>query len=487
MLNYTYRSLLLEAPMRANIVGRKDEQRTIGDCYDDDRPHFLVIYGRRRVGKTYLVREFFDDRFFFSYTGIANANKEKQLRGFNQALKRYANRPVEPATDWFEAFRKLFRLIEESPSEGKKVIFLDELPWMDNHKSGFLSAFEYFWNAWASARPDVLLIVCGSATSWITKNIFRNRGGLYNRVTRQIWLRPFTLRECEDYLIFRNVSMSRFQILESYMIFGGVPYYLSMFRGDKSLAQNVDDLCFGRNAALTGEYQALFSTLFNRPDGYIAVVEALAKKSRGLTRSEIAEALGRKSGGSLAKTLEELERCDFIRKYHSFGKKNRDALFQLSDPFVLFYHRYLQDNKNDDPHFWTHASSTGERNAWSGYAFEQTCLHHLRQIKHALGISGILTYTSSWRSTASEPNVQIDLVIERADGIVNLCEIKFSRSAYTVTREYDEKLRRRRWAFQDETHTTKALHTTLITTLGVTTHSYRGEFQSEVVMDDLFT
>jgi AAA+ ATPase superfamily predicted ATPase len=472
--------------MRANIVGRKDEQRIIGDCYEDDRPHFLVIYGRRRVGKTYLVREFFDDRFFFSYTGMANTNKEKQLQGFNQALKRYANRAIEPAKDWFEAFQKLFRLIKESPSEGKKVIFLDELPWMDNHKSGFLSAFEYFWNAWASARPDVLLIVCGSATSWITKNIFRNRGGLYNRVTRQIWLRPFTLRECEEYLAFRNVSMSRFQVLESYMIFGGVPYYLSMFRGDKSLAQNVDDLCFGRNAALTGEYQALFSTLFSRPEGYIAIVEALAKKARGLTRSEIANAIGRKSGGSLAKTLEELERCDFIRKYHSFGKKNRDALFQLSDSFVLFYHRYLQDNKKADSQFWTHASNTGERNAWSGYAFEQTCLRHLEQIKHALGISGILTYTSSWRSADAESNVQIDLVIERADGIVNLCEIKFSRSAYTVTREYDEKLRQRRWVFQGETHTTRTLHTTLITTFGVTAHSYRGEFQSELVMDDLF-
>jgi AAA+ ATPase superfamily predicted ATPase len=472
--------------MRSNIVGRRDEQRTIGDCYDDDRPHFLVIYGRRRVGKTYLVREFFDDRFFFSYTGIANVGKEKQLQGFNQALMRYAGRPVEAATDWFAAFRELFRLIEESPSEGKKVVFLDELPWMDSHKSGFLPAFECFWNAWASARPDVLLIVCGSAASWITRHIFRNRGGLYNRVTRQIWLRPFTLKECEEYLAFRNVSMSRFQVLESYMIFGGVPYYLSMFRGDKSLAQNVDDLCFGRNAALAGEYQALFSTLFGRPEGYIAAVEALAKKARGLTRTEVADALGRTSGGSLAKTLEELERCDFIRKYHSFGKRNRDALFQLSDPFVLFYHRYLQDNKKSDPQFWTHASNTGERNAWSGYAFEQTCLHHLGQIRHALGISGILTYTSSWRSTAAEPNVQIDLVIERADGIVDLCEMKFSHSAYAVTREYDERLRRRRWAFQGETHTTKTLHTALITTFGVAPHSYRGEFQSEVVMDDLF-
>ncbi|MDR3364019.1 MAG: AAA family ATPase [Clostridiales Family XIII bacterium] len=469
-----------------DIIARKTEQDLLAECYADNQPHFVVVYGRRRVGKTFLVREFFEDRFCFRFTGVANADKLDQLREFNVALQQYGQMAFPAAGNWFDAFGQLRALIEQSKIEGKKVVFLDEMPGIDTHKSKFLMAFEHFWNGWGSGRADLLLIVCGSATAWIANKLFRNRGGLYNRVTRQLYLRPFTLGECEAYFRSRDIVLGRQQILESYMIFGGIPYYLSLFRKEKSLSQNVDMLCFGKSAALAGEYEALYTSLFERPEGYIEVVEALARKSSGSTRQEIVAGTKLTSGGGLAKILEDLEQCGLIRKYQSYGKKNRDALYQLIDFYTLFHMKYLRDENISDEHYWTNSIDTGERNAWAGYAFERVCLQHLDQIKQKLSIAGILTHACAWRSGEASPGAQIDLVIERRDGVINLCEIKFSKIEYTITKEYDMKLRSRKEAFRRETHTRKALHTTFITTYGLAHNAYWNDVQSEVAMDDFF-
>jgi len=469
-----------------NIIAREEEQDLLAECYEDNQPHFVVVYGRRRVGKTFLVREFFEDRFFFRFTGIANADKTDQLRKFNDALLQYGADPFPAADNWFDAFDRLRAFIEQSGASGKKVVFLDEMPWIDTHKSKFLPAFEHFWNGWASGREDLLLIVCGSATAWITNKLFRNRGGLYNRVTRQMYLRPFTLHECEAYFKSRNIAISRYQILESYMIFGGIPYYLSLFRKEKSFSQNVDALCFGEKAALAGEYEALYTSLFEKPEGYIEVVEALARSSIGRTRQEIVSETKLTSGGGLAKILGDLEQCGLIRKYQSYQKKNRDAVYQLMDFYTLFHMKYLRDEEISDEHYWTNSIETGKRNAWAGYAFERVCLQHLEQIKQKLSIAGTLTHVCAWRSGTVSPGAQIDLVIDRRDGVVNLCEIKFSKTEYTIAKDYDAKLRRRQESFRLETHTHKALHTTFITTYGLAHNAYWNEVQSEVTMDDLF-
>ncbi|MDR3305627.1 MAG: AAA family ATPase [Clostridiales Family XIII bacterium] len=468
------------------IVGREEEQMDLQEYYDEDRPEFLVVYGRRRIGKTYLIREFFGDRFCFHATGLSKAPKSEQLREFNYALNKYGDGDFPVAGDWFTAFHQLRKLIEKSAIAGKKVIFLDEMPWMDTHKSRFISGLESFWNGWASGRPDILLIVCGSSTAWITKKLFRNTGGLYNRVTRRMYLRPFTLKECEEFFDAKGIVYSRQQMVESYMIFGGVPYYLNLMEKRFGLPQNVDLLCFSENGALRGEFDELYASLFENPERHIRIIEAIAKKARGLSREEIVKYAGVADGGGLTKALDELARSDFVRKYYAYGKKERDVLYQLCDPFTLFFLKFMRGNPVVDENYWTHNINSGGRNAWNGYAFEQVCLAHITQIKRKLGILGVSTRVASWRSKETVPGAQIDLVIERGDRVINLCEIKYADKEYEITKDYDEKLRRKRWAFEETLKSGKALHTTLITLYGVKRNKYRFSVQSEVLMDDLF-
>ncbi|MDR0886260.1 MAG: ATP-binding protein [Clostridiales Family XIII bacterium] len=297
------------------IIGRKEELLHLQDYVEAGQPDFLVVYGRRRVGKTFLIREFFENKFCFYTTGLANANKADQLMVFNDALNRYSLKTYELASDWFTAFHQLRDLIESSPIDRKKVIFLDEMPWMDTHKSGFVSGLEAFWNGWGSGRSDILLIACGSATSWIINKLFKNHGGLYNRVTKRMYLTPFTLAECEAFYQSKGVVYNRQQIVESYMILGGIPYYMNQIERHLSLSQNIDRLCFRTGGALTDEYDILYSSLFEHPEKHVHIVAPLSKKTKGLTRSEIIDVSGLTNSGALTKALTELEDCGFIRKY----------------------------------------------------------------------------------------------------------------------------------------------------------------------------
>jgi AAA+ ATPase superfamily predicted ATPase len=468
------------------IIGRKDEMRLLKKYSESDRPEFLVLYGRRRVGKTFLVREYFEGNYCFQYTGYANSDTDTQLTGFNKALNKYGGQTYAASNNWIDAFEQLIHLIENSKSTGKKLVFLDEMPWMDTHKSGFLPAFEHFWNSWGSGRNDLLLIVCGSATTWITNKIFRNRGGLYNRVTRQIYLRPFTLGECEEYYNTFGIILSRKEMLESYMIFGGIPYYLSLFDSGCSLDQNVDTLCFAQNAPLKDEYRSLYSSLFGATSRHIEIVRALNQKNKGLIRSEVVDATNISNGGYLTKLLDELEQSDLIRGYRSFAKKKKDTLYQLIDFFTLFYLKYMDGNGNNDVHFWANNAESAGRRAWNGYAFELVCISHIAQIKNKLGISGVSTNASSWRSRESDPGAQIDLVLDRRDHIINLCEMKYSVGEFTIDKSYDENLRNKRAAFIEETDTKSGIHQTMISTYGIKRNMYSGDIQSEVTMDDLF-
>jgi len=468
------------------FIGREKEQIQLRAWYESSAPEFIAVYGRRRVGKTFLVREFFNNEFCFQVTGMENSGLTTQLQNFHVSLMRAGHTGYEPATTWFDAFEHLIDLLESKPASTRQVLFFDEMPWMDTPRSGFLPALEHFWNSWASARQQVLLIVCGSATAWITNKLLRNKGGLYNRVTGRILLEPFTLGECEKYFREHDISLSRYQIVENYMVFGGVPYYLSLM--DKRLGpeQNIDLLCFSKNAALKREYRSVFDSLFKHPERYLEVIGALATKGMGLTRKEIVVRTSLSDGGGLVRMLDELEQCGFIRKYFSFGKKAQDALYQLSDAFTLFHCAYMQDGSNNDEDFWLHYSKRGAYYAWSGHAFEQVCLFHIRQIKRSLGIGGVLTRYSTWRSKSYEPGAQIDLVIDRSDGTVNLCEMKFSNDAYVIDSAYEQTLRNKRSAFEHEAKTRKGTHLTLVTTYGMKRNKYSGIIQSEVTMNDLF-
>jgi hypothetical protein len=411
---------------------------------------------------------------------------ETQLLHFSSSLQKYAPLPYPKTSTWLEAFERLIHLLSNKKQKGKKVIFMDEMPWMDTPRSGFVQALEFFWNAWASAQKDILLIVCGSASSWIMNKLIRNHGGLHNRITHQIHLRPFNLKECEDYFQKNNIVFDRHQIVENYMIFGGIPYYLSLMQKQFSMSQCVDHICFAEKGILRSEFDNLYASLFRNHESHVKIVTLLSKKAKGLTREEIIKGTRIPNGGGITNTLKELELCGFIRQYKAFGKKERQSLFQLTDFFTLFYFNFMSNNKYNNEHYWTNCIENARHRAWSGYAFEQVCLAHLPQIKKKLGISGVLTNTTSWRSNEADNGAQIDLVIERNDRVINLCEMKYVKEPFIIDKKMDENLRNKRAAFRNETKTTKALHFTMISTFGVKRNEYWGNIQSEVTMDNLF-
>ena len=469
-----------------DIIGRKKEIKDLGVYYNSGKPELIAIYGRRRVGKTFLIDMLYGDEFAFSVTGMSNGSKKDQLKNFNIALKKYSGKHYADAKDWIDAFQQLTDLLENKENGKRQVVFIDELPWFDTHKSKFLMALEHFWNSWASRREEIFLIVCGSATSWIVNKLINNKGGLYNRVTRQIKLEPYTLAECEEFFKAGNIEINRYQILESYMVFGGIPYYLSLFEKRESFVQNVNRLCFATDGQLKNEFDRLFSSLFFDFERHVEIIKTLNKKTSGMTRDEIIKESGLADGGNTTKALTELELSGFIRKYQSFNKKTKGAVYQLIDFFSLFHMKFMTGENRNDETFWLKFSNTPAHNAWSGYAYELVCLTHIKQIKNALGISGIGTNVASWRSSNSSEGAQIDLVIDRADKVINLCEIKYADSEFSIDKNYDKVLRTKKTVFINETMTKKAIHQTMITTFGLVHNEYWNSIQSEITFDDLF-
>lgn len=469
------------------IIGRKEEQQILLSAAQSEYSEFVAVYGRRRIGKTYLIRETFGYKFTFQHTGLAKGSIKEQLFSFAISLRDagYDDCPVPQS--WLEAFSLLSHLLKNSTDE-KKIVFMDELPWMDTARSNFISAFEHFWNGWASARKDIVLIICGSATSWIINKVINDHGGLHNRVTRQIALQPFTLRECEMFVQSKGLEMSRYQIAECYMVLGGIPFYWSLLEKRKSLAQNIDGMFFKRGGKLANEFSQLYASLFRSPDQYIDVVTVLGKKKVGMTREEIMSSSGKQSNGALSKVLDELEYCGFVRKYNGYGKKLKQVVYQLIDNYTLFYFRFVRQNENNDEHFWSASIDSAMHRAWSGLAFERLCMAHVPQIKSALGIAGVLSNVYSWRKEADNGSdgSQIDLLIDRNDQVINLCEMKYSLSEYAIDAEYEQKLRNKKAVFIDATNTRKAVHITMVTTFGILPNSHSGIVQSEVTLNDLF-
>ena len=472
------------------LIGRDKEILTLREAAERDEAQLIAVYGRRRVGKTYLIRETFQGRILFSHAGVYRGSREVQLRAFYESLLE-AGLPTNTfqPKDWMEAF-VLLRTVIRTSTQQQKIIFLDELSWMDTARSDLMMALEHFWNAWASARKDVVVILCSSATSWMLNKVIHNKGGLYNRLTERIWLQPFTLGQCRIFSETMHLAFSDTQIMELYMILGGVPYYWKQLKRGFSVAQNVDHLFFSEDAVLRQEYEYLFASIFRYPEPYLQIIEALAKKKMGLTRNELLEETDLPGSGIFTQRLKELESCGFIREYHAFGKKNKDSLYQLMDPFVLFYHHFLK-RKNSDTGFWSHQVNTPAVNAWEGLAFEQICLLHTEQIKKKLGISGVLTEVSSFVCKANpEEGIhgsQIDMVIWRADHIINLLEMKYASEPFTITKGIDEGLRRKRADFQRVTKPKEGIHLTMVTPYGLEWNAYAGNIQSQVTGEDLFS
>lgn len=474
--------------MNKKIIGRKKECERLDECMNANQAQLVIVYGRRRVGKTFLINEYFENRFAFKITGSYGQPKEVQLKIFDTSIARQNKVKKQNSKDWFEAFNNLRDYLETLSSTKKQVIFFDEMPWLDTQKSGFLAAFEWFWNDWASTRSNLVFIVCGSATSWMDEKIANNKGGLFNRQTCKLFLKPFSLNEVEEYLLSKNINWSRYDIVQCYMIMGGIPYYLSLLNSKLSLSQNIDVLFFTDRGELSDEFEHLYRTLFTNSANYIKVVEALSKKKGGLTREELMQAIGKQTGGDLSVILKNLELSGFIRISNFFNQKKKNALYQLCDYYTCFFFKFIKDYYGKDEHYWSNAVDNPSKRAWEGLVFEQVCRDHVPSIKNRLGISGVLSEESSWyvRGDEKVQGAQIDLLISRRDRVTNICEIKFSTGEYTIDKDYDLKLRNKIEAFRAATNYKGTIQLVLITTFGLKKNQYSSMIQNQIVLDDLF-
>jgi AAA+ ATPase superfamily predicted ATPase len=482
---------LMERYKTETIIGRVAEKKILSEMLASKEAELIALYGRRRVGKTFLARNFYHKQLVFEFTGEHEASLAQQLANFSRALKDAMGTPIPPAipASWQEAFEFLSGFLKGKMSKDPVVILFDELPWIHTPRSGFLSAFGHWWNTWASRQPLLKVVICGSAASWMIDNIINSRGGLHNRVSRTIRLLPFTLAETEQYLLSRGIKLDHYQVLQLYMAMGGIPQYLKQVSKGESVAQAIDKLCFAKNGLLKAEFENLYQSLFAHAENHEAIVRALSRKAKGMSRAEVIEACGFTTGGWTSALFKELEESGFITQYIPFDKTARDSIYKLTDEYSLFYLKFVENTRTTGAGSWLRLSTGQSYNSWSGFAFEAVCHKHLPQIKQALGIAGVYTEASAWRyiPKKGETGAQIDLLLDRQDHCINVCEMKFAGSEFTIDKKYATELDNKVKVFREQTLTKKTIFPTMITTYGTKQNVYyTGRIVGEVVMEDLF-
>ena len=473
------------------MIGRSKETEILENAYNSGKPELIAAFGRRRVGKTFMIRSFFTGKIDFEITGLKDGTRAQQLRNFSYSMKDATKAEELPPVpeDWLAAFHDLKTYLESlNGNDKRKVVFIDEMPWMASGKSDFLTGFSYFWNSYA-AKENIVVIICGSATAWMIQKVINNKGGLHNRVTRKIHLLPFTLAETEAFFKAKNILFDRYQLLLIYMTMGGVPHYLEQVEAGKSAMQNIDAICFGPQGLLRTEFDNLYSALFSNADRYVSIVEALGSKWKGMTRSELITATKIKDGGGMTNMLRDLELSGFISSYVQFGKKKKDTLFRLTDCYSLFYLKFIQDIPVNESVSWQLLSQTQSWKSWSGYAFENVCFMHIANIKAAIGIAGVHTKQYSFwaKSTEESEGTQIDMLIDRQDSVISLCEVKFYNDQLILSAADAEGLRRKRSIFRQLTGTKKQVTIALITTFGLIKNIHSiGLIDNELDLNALF-
>ena len=490
----------------SDIYCRKEEIAELERLSQSKKAEFLAVYGRRRVGKTYLITRFFENQFAFFHTGLPpykegdghdssgdgrkdHRKMRDQLNHFAESLAEFGYASEGPLDSWLDAFSALKSLLKPLLNKGKKVVvFLDELPWMDTPKSGFLQEFQAFCNSFACRYDDILLIVAGSNITWISSELINGYGGLYDRLTAEMKLSPLSLGECEDYLLRgKGIRFSRYDLAFAYMVFGGVPYYLDKFKTGLSLPQIIDSCFFGKNATLRNEFHRLFLSSFRNGEKIQQIVTALSERSLGLTREEIASSLGLASGGNISEYLSSLENADFIVSYTPLGEAKNAVYYRLIDPFCLFYLRFVLGSTKFDEKLFSGLSAGGAINSWRGFAFENVCFNHIASIKKALGVSGVFSKQYAFIDTKDKKKqAQIDMVIDRADNIVNLCEMKFTKSSYEHDKTEHDRLLNRENRLEALIPKRKVIRKVLITTIGLKNGIHSSDFDKVLVLDDLF-
>ena len=473
-----------------NIIGRVEEVALLSKIITSEEAELIAIYGRRRVGKTFLIRNAFQKQLAFEFSGIHGASFDQQLENFSEALSKVSgNLPLAKPATWIQAFKTLTIYLTPILKKQKKVVFFDEFPWINTPRSGFLQAFENFWNTWASLQKNLVVVICGSSASWMIQRVINNRGGLHNRVTRKIRLLPFTVGETELFLKARKIRLDRYQVLQLYMVMGGIPHYLKEIEKGESATQAIDRICFTKDGLLHDEFKNLYHSLFDNAQSHMDVIRALSRKKTGLTRGEILENCKLSSGGGITQLLEELTESGIIKPYIPFDKTVKDSIYKLTDEYSHFYLKFIENSRSKGPGTWTTLSAGASWKSWSGFAFESICMKHTPLIKRALGIENVYSETSVWRNKthAGEQGAQIDLLIDRQDRCINVCEMKFSVNDFEITKSYELELESKLAVFRERTKTRKTLFLTLVTTYGVrNAGNHTGLIQNEVTMDALF-
>ena len=467
------------------LIGRKQEKKILTDALNSKHSELIVVYGRRRVGKTFLINKVYKNNIVFSFSGLHKAPLKIQLENFNLLLSEKM-KDLELAKSWLKAFYQLQKYINKLKSKKKKVIFIDEFPWLDSRKSNFLTAFDNFWNNYATKKDDLVVVICGSAASYMIKKIIASRGGLHNRITEKIQLKPFNLRETELLLKANKVNLTKYDILQIYMAIGGIPHYINRVLPGESVPSFIDRLCFAKDGFLRTEFDNIFFSLFQKAENHIAIIKTLSKAKKGFTRKEIILKSKIKSGGTITTTLSELEQSGFIESYEPYsGTKN--MLFRLSDEYSMFYLKFIKNSKVSLGGTWQNMYNQNSYKIWSGFSFETVCLKHIQQIKSGLGISGIQTTSGSWFERNAKQGTQIDLIIDRADNSINICEIKFYNSQFSITKAYADIISAKKNIFKQKTNTKKNIFITMITTYGLKENKNSLQYISnELTMKSLF-
>lgn len=466
------------------LTGRKKEIGILNDMLQSRSSELIAVYGRRRVGKTFLIRETYKSNIVFEITGYYKGSMRDQLRNFYTQIKDASPRfrEVKAPADWFTAFLLLADYLNGLQSKKKKVVFIDEFPWIATARSKFLTAFEHFWNTYCTKRSDLVVVICGSAASFMINKIIKNKGGLYNRLSCKIQLMPFDLNETGEFLEKKHIRFGHYDIIQLYMAIGGIPHYLNKIKKGQSVSQNIDRLCFENNADLAEEFDEVFASLFSYSNVHEKIVRTLSKSRKGITRNELLEQCRYGSGGAYSKSLDELIASGFVNRYLSWtGKKN--SLYRLSDEYSLFFLKFIEPNRSMGKGTWLNLQTKQTFKSWSGFAFESICHKHIQQIKKELGIDRIYTIHSSWYTN----NAQIDLVINRDDRVINVCEIKLYSDVFTINKQYYQELRNKISQFRIQTGSKKNVFLTMITTYGVAENQYSNEIvTNSLTMDSLF-
>ncbi len=476
--------------MDKKLIGRQKEQEILKEALHSREAEMVAVIGRRRVGKTFLIKEVYNQQILFEITGLQDTSLKKQLQHFSFTLSQYAKNemPMKDPTNWLEAFQLLVLYLDKKGKKEKSIVFFDELPWLASRRSDFLTGLGFFWNSWA-VNKNVVVVICGSAASWMIDKVVNNKGGLHNRITKRIFLQPFTLAETEAFLKNKKIGFKRHQIIEIYMALGGIPHYLKEIKSGKSPVQNIDDICFSKEGMLRDEFSRLYPSLFSNADRHISVIRALGTSHQGLTRPTIVQKAKISEGGSASKVLQELEQSGFITSYVPFGKKKKDTLYRLTDEYSLFYLRFIEKEADGGSGTWKHISQTQAYKIWSGYAYENICLKHIPQIKKALDIAGVYSKSSTFikRGNADEKGAQIDLLLDRNDNVINIFEIKYYNTEFTINEQYANKLREKMRIFQEATKTKKYLLLTMITIFGLKGNKHSlGLVEQVLGLEDLF-